>query len=142
MITEQILLRAGYSQVNFFYFLNVQKYQMCSLILFSASVYLLPECFVFYSYNLLKGAAARGSNQVILKEINPEYSQEGLMLKLQSFGHQTHWKRPWCWERLNEMVGWHHQHHGLSKLQEMLKDREAWRAAVHVVIKNWTQLSD
>ena len=30
----------------------------------------------------------------------------------------------------------------LSRLQEMLKDREAWRAAVHVVIKNWTQLSD
>ena len=44
------------------------------------------------------------SNQLILKEINPEYSLEGLMLKLQYFGHLckelTHWKRPWCWERL------------------------------------------
>ena len=44
--------------------------------------------------------------QSILKEISPEYSLEGLMLrlKLQSFGHLmqelTHWKRPWCWERL------------------------------------------
>ena len=43
--------------------------------------------------------------QVITKEINPEYSLEGLMLKLKSeyFGHRwemTHWKRPWCWERL------------------------------------------
>ena len=49
---------------------------------------------------------ARRSNQSILKEINPEYSLEGLMLKwkLQCFGHRckelTHWKRPWCWERL------------------------------------------
>ena len=49
---------------------------------------------------------ARSSNQSILKEINPQYSLEGLMLmlKLQYFGHlmwtPTHWKRPWCWERL------------------------------------------
>ena len=49
---------------------------------------------------------ARRSNQSILKEINPEYSLEGLMLKLklQYFGHLMqrafHWKRPWCWERL------------------------------------------
>ena len=48
----------------------------------------------------------RRSNQSILKEINPEYSLEGLMLKLkpQYFGHSckepTHWKRLWCWERL------------------------------------------
>ena len=46
---------------------------------------------------------ARKSNQSILTEINPEYSLEGLKLKLklQYFGdEQTHWKRPWCWERL------------------------------------------
>ena len=49
---------------------------------------------------------ARRSNQSILKEISPEYSLEGLMLrlKLQYFGHWweelTHWERPWCWERL------------------------------------------
>ena len=49
---------------------------------------------------------ARRSNQSILKEINPEYLLEGLMLKLriQYFGYlmwrATHWKRPWCWERL------------------------------------------
>ena len=48
---------------------------------------------------------ARRSNQSILKEINPEYLLEGLLLKLklQYFGHlmgPTHWKRPWCWERL------------------------------------------
>ena len=43
-------------------------------------------------------------DQSILKEINPEYSLEGLLLKLQYFGHLmwklTHWKRLWCWERL------------------------------------------
>ena len=46
---------------------------------------------------------ARRSNQCILKEISPEYSLEGLMLKLrlQYFGKElTHWKRPWCYERL------------------------------------------
>ena len=46
---------------------------------------------------------ARRSNQSILKEISPEYSLEGLMLKLklQSWCEElTHWKRPWCWERL------------------------------------------
>ena len=49
---------------------------------------------------------ARRSNQSILKEISPEYSLEGLTLKLklQYFGplmqELTHWKRPWCWERL------------------------------------------
>ena len=44
----------------------------------------------------------RRSNQSILKEISPECSLEGLMLKLklQCFGHLTHWKRPWCWEGL------------------------------------------
>ena len=53
---------------------------------------------------------ARRSNQSILKEINPEYSLEGLMLKLkcQYFGHlkgRTHWKRSWCWERLKAREG-------------------------------------
>ena len=51
---------------------------------------------------------ARRSNQSILKEISPEYSLEGLMLKLKLLlsGHWckevTHWKRSWCWERLKE----------------------------------------
>ena len=43
---------------------------------------------------------ARRSNQSILKEISPEYSLEGLKLKLQYFGYLTHLKRPWYWERL------------------------------------------
>ena len=54
---------------------------------------------------------ARRSNQSILKEISPRYSLEGLMLKLkpQYFGplceELTHWKRPWCWERLRSGEG-------------------------------------
>ena len=54
---------------------------------------------------------ARRSNQSMLKEINPEYSLKELMLrlKLQYFGHlykePTHWKRPWCWERLKAGQG-------------------------------------
>ena len=48
--------------------------------------------------------SASRSNQLILKEISPEYSLEGLKLKLQYFGHlmqrTTLWKRPRCWERL------------------------------------------
>ena len=44
----------------------------------------------------------------------------------------------------NEMVGWHHDSTdmSLSKVPEMVKDREAWRAAVHGVANSWTQLND
>ena len=45
---------------------------------------------------------------------------------------------------MTEMDGWHHQldNMSLSKLWEMVKDRDAWRAVVHGITKNWTQLSD
>ena len=67
---------------------------------------------------------ARWSNQSILKEISPEYSLEGLKLKLklQYFGHLMRradlFEKTWCWERLkvggegDEMVGWHHRLNG------------------------------
>ena len=68
---------------------------------------------------------ARRSNQSVLQGIIPEYSLEGLMLKLQYFGHliqrASSLERPWCWERLkakermtteDEMAGWHHQLNG------------------------------
>ena len=42
----------------------------------------------------------------------------------------------------DELVGWHHQFKNLGKLREMVRDREAWRAAVNGVTKCWTQLGD
>ena len=100
---------------------------------------------------------AKRSNQSILKEITPEYLLEGLMLKLQYFDYllqrvdslektlmlgKIEDKRRRGW--MNVMVGWHHplNGHNLNQLQEIVKDREAWRAAVHGVAKIQTQLSD
>ena len=103
---------------------------------------------------------ARRSNQPILKENSPEYSLEGLMLKLklQSFGHQMqsdnslenypdagkNWRQEEKGMTEGKTVGWHHWLNGLSlsKLWEMVKDREAWHAAVHGVAKSQARLSD
>ena len=97
---------------------------------------------------------ARRSNQSIPKESNPEYSLEGLILKLQYlviYEKSWPWKRPWCWERLK--VGGEGDDRGqdvcmasvdmsLSKLQEMVKVKQAWHAAVHGVARSRTQLSN
>ena len=104
---------------------------------------------------------ARRSNQLILKDTSPEYSLEGLILSSSILitwcERPVHRESPWCWEGLRAegeegVRGWHSltgvddttnaMDMNLGKLQEMVRDKEAWLAAVHGVKKSQTWLGD
>ena len=95
---------------------------------------------------------ARRSNQSILKKISPEYSLEGLSLKLKfqylatSCKEPTHLQRPWYWESLQEGGKWDNRgwdsitdamDMSLSRLWELPMNKEAWHSAVHGITKSW-----
>ena len=114
----------------------------------------------FYRRLLRVPWTARRSNQSILKEISPEYSLEGLMLKLklQYFGHlmgrTDSLEKTLMLEKIEDRrirgrqrMGWldgimNEMDMNFGKLQEMVRNREACCAAIHGVMKSWTQLDD
>ena len=137
-------------------------YKWCESWTIKKAECLRTEAFKFWHWKKLLRVpwAARRSNHSLLKEINPEYSLEGLLLKLklQYFGHlmrrtdslektlmlgKTKGKRRRVWQKIRWLDSiTDSMDMNLRKLQETIEDRRAWRAAVYVVAKSRTRLSN
>ena len=145
---------------------HIVKAMVFSVIMYESRTMKKAECqridaFELWCWRrLLRAPWTARSNQSVLKEINPEYSLEGLMLKLklQYFGQLMRRanslektlmlgkieggrrrgpQRMRCLNGITDSVDM-----SMSKIWEMVKDRESWHAAVHGVAKSWTGLSD